>query len=435
MPIEVRLEFEKGAFCRVSLLPRRAAGMPPELAVEGSGFPPELLALQDEWYQDIILHDIGHLLKEGIEWAGVLPDGAVARFSFSGREVLVLARHGDVNGFVSAPRLVLGNEGEHVVLCVAERLSDVRSAISLTGSTEPTELNTDNGLPVGWVGLRGVRPQNPVEPSRDGDIMDALRPLPDVEIDLSGGIRIDRRTWLTGFPPTVKLLGDTSTVGVVTIDGKEATLSTEGGYVAPGWDSAGDHNVWCTSDSRSYEIRSGAETWEPWDAYAWSLGEATAAGTQSRPVICGALVRPPRFARVDSRPTVVPASNPILIGARPGEVEVCRPRSDVRAGFCIGFTSFEPIWALPANALHADKRTARVLLIGPLVSVNRIDPRSIAPARGARRRALPSGAHRWYSAILAASKKRLHTEPLRAEIAELWQGYCRCANALRRGWQ
>src|SRR5204862_7284775 len=68
LPIEVRLVFEKAGFCNVSLLPRRAAGMPLELAVRGSGTPLELLALQDDLYQDVTLPDIGRLLREGIEW-------------------------------------------------------------------------------------------------------------------------------------------------------------------------------------------------------------------------------------------------------------------------------------------------------------------------------------------------------------------------------
>jgi hypothetical protein len=434
MPIEVRLVFEKARFCRVSLLPRRAAGMPVEFAVEGSGCPPALQALQDEWYQDVMLPDIGRLLSEGIEWAGALPGGAAGRLSLSGRGIFVLSRHGELNGFVSTPRLVLGEE--HVVLCVAERLPDVRAAIALTESPEPTELNSDSGMPPGWVGLRGVCPKKPVAPSPGGDIIDALRPLPDVEIALIGGIRIDRQTWLTGFPPTVELLGDASTLGVVTIDGQEATRSSEGGYVAPGWDSAGEHTVWCTSTSRTYAIRSGAELWEPWDAYAWSLGEPTASGTQSRPAICGVLVRPPRVARSDSRPTVVAASNPILIGARPGEIEVCKPRGDVRSGLCVGFPWFEPIWAIPADALHCDKRTARVLLIGPPVVVGRGDEQSIVHGgRAARRRALTWGSHAWCSAVLAAGRKGLQTEPSRVEIADLWKDYKRYARALRRRWR
>jgi hypothetical protein len=125
MPIEVRLVFEKAGFCRVSLLPRRASGMPVEFAATGSGNPPELLALQDEWYQDVVLPDIERILKEGIEWAGALPDGRSARLSLSGRELYVLARHEELNGFVSTPRLILGEE--HVVICLAERIPEVRA--------------------------------------------------------------------------------------------------------------------------------------------------------------------------------------------------------------------------------------------------------------------------------------------------------------------
>ncbi|MDK2744417.1 MAG: hypothetical protein NDI90_16065 [Nitrospira sp. BO4] len=434
-PIELRLVFEKAGFCRVSLLPRRAVGMPTEFVVGGSGSPLELEALQDEWYQDVMRPDMGRLLREGIEWVGALPDGGAARLSLSGRGIFVLARHGELNGFVSRPRLVIGEE--HVVFCVAERLPDVRAAIALTKSPEPTELHADSGIPAGWVGLRGVRPQHPVAPSPDGDIMDALRPLPDIEIALTGGIRIDRQTWLSSFPPTIELLGETSMLGVVTIDGQKATRSPEGGYVAPGWDSAGEHTVWCTSATRAYAIRSGAEAWDPWDAYSWSLGEPTASGTQSRPAICGVLVRPPRDARADSCPIVVVATNPILLGARPGEIEVCTPRKDVRAGFCVGFPWFHPIWAVPADALHCDKRAARVLLIGPPAAVNRADQTSATHRSGCavRRRDLTRATHAWCEAILEASRKGLQAVPSRVEIAALWKSYKRYAKTLRRSWR
>ena len=436
MPIEVRLVFEKAGFCRVSLLPRRAAGMPVELAVTGSGDPPELLALQDEWYQDVVLPNLERLLRQGIEWAGSLPEGRRVRSSLSGRELYVLASHGAINGFVSAPRLILGEE--HVVLCVAERLSEVRAAIALTGSPEPTLLNSDSGIPSGWAGLRGVVPRRPIAPSPAGDILDALRPLAEVEIALDGGIRIDRQTWLSGFPPSVRLRGDTSTIGEVTIDGHDATLSADGGCAVPGWDSPGEHSVWCTSDSRTYAIRGGAEDWESWDAYTWSLGELGAGGTQSRPAICGVLVRPPRAARSDGRAIVVPASNPVLIGAGPEEIEICTPRSDVRAGLCIGFPWFEPIWAIPADALHCDKRTARVLLIGSPqpVAEGEQQPSARPGERRARfHRGRTRGAYAWYEAILTAGRKGLQTEPSRAEIADLWKTYKRCAKALRRSWR
>src|SRR5436853_6387304 len=105
---------------------------------------------------------LGHLLRQGIEWAGPLSVGQQARWSLSGREIYVLARHSELSGFVSTPRLTLGEE--HVVLCVTERLSEVRAAIAQTDSPEPTLLNSDAGIPAGWGGLRGVVPRTPISP-------------------------------------------------------------------------------------------------------------------------------------------------------------------------------------------------------------------------------------------------------------------------------
>ncbi len=436
MPIEVRLVFEKAGFCRVSLLPRRAAGMPQELAVSGSGDPPELLALQDVWYQDIELANVERLLREGVEWAGSLPEGRRVRWSLSGRELYVLTRHSELSGFVSTPRLVLGEE--HVVLCAAERLNEVRAGIALTGSPEPTLLNSDSGVPAGWSGLRGVVPRTPVAPSGVGDILDALRPLAEVDIALEGGVRIDRQTWLSGFPPTIRLRGDRSTVDVVLIDGRDATVSPKGDYSVPGWESLGDHTVWCTSDSRTYAIRDGAEDWEAWDAYTWSLGEVAVAGAPSCPAICGVLLRPPRGARPNGRALVVPSSNPILVGADPGEIVVCTSRSDLRAGVCVGFPWFEPVWAIPADAHHRDKRTARVLLIGSPKPAATRGQRGRARSRERRARVdrpRNSEADAWCTAILAAAGKGLQTEPARTEVTDLWKTYRRCAKALRRSWR
>jgi hypothetical protein len=197
----------------------------------------------------------------------------------------------------------------------------------------------------------------------------------------------------------------------------------------PGLDSTGDHSVWCASDSRTYSIRSGAEEWQAWDAYTWSLGELAAEGTRSRPGICGVLVRPPKVGRSDGRAIVVPASNPVLIGAAPGEIEICA-RSDMRGRLCVGFPWFEPIWAIPAHALLCDKRTARVLLIGSPHHVEEGKPPKTRPAERPSR-----GAHAWCEAILTAGRKGLSTDPPRAEIADLWKAYKCSAKALRRSWR
>lgn len=428
-PIEVRLVLERAGFCRVSLLPRRAAGMPSKFAVTGSGNPVELLALQDDWYQDVNLPDLGLLLKEGIEWVGS-HNGSRARLSLSGRELYVLAPHAELRGFVSAPRLTLGEE--HIVLCTEGRLPEVRAAIAIAGGPEPTLLDSNSGIPNGWCGLRGVSPCNPIAPSPGGDILDALRPLAEVTISLEGGIRIERQTWLCGFPPSIRLRGDSSNIGAVMIDNQSAAIRQDGGYVAPGWDSVGEHSIWCTSDSRTYAIRSGAEEWESWDAYTWSLGESDADDVQSRPAVCGVLVRPPKAARAGGHGIVVPASNPVLIGAVPGEIVFCTPRSDVRAGLCIGFPWFKPVWALPSDASHCDKRSSRVLLVGSLRSLKE-DKDEEGPQEGIRRRQARRAATEWTNAILTSGRKGLETEPSAAEVANLWKTYKRFAKARWRG--
>lgn len=435
LPIEVRLIFEKAGFCNISLLPRRAPALPGEITVSGSGDPPDLISLQDDWYQDVILPDTGALLRRGIEWKGHLADGRIVRWSLSGREIFVLCRHGDLNGFVSTPRLILGEQ--HVVLCTEERLQDVSREVEQTGSQEPHVLDTTTGIPQGWIGLRGVVPRMPVAASQQGEILDALRPLADVEIVLESGIRLERQTWLRGYPPRIRLRGDVEAIRNVVIDEREASLGPDGGYAVPGWDLPGQHQVWCASASRSYSIREGAEDWEVWDAYTWSMGDFSADSERSHPAICGVLVLPPRLGPVPEgrQGIVVPASNSILIGAEPGQIHACDVRGDVRAQTCIGFPWFDPVWAIPADTLRCDKRMARVLLIGDLRPAGgQESPRQanmiVQPQCAGRKHARRVEA--WTSAILAAGRKGLATEPPGTEVVSLWQGYKRHARAIRR---
>ena len=433
LPIEVRLVFEKAGFCRVSLLPRRAEGMPTVLVVTGSGDPPELLALQDDWYQDVVLPDTGQLLRKGIEWAESLPEGTRARWSLGGREIYVLAQHDDLSGFVSTPRLILGEQ--HVVLCVAERLREVRDAIALTGGAETAILESGSGIPTGWAGLRGVLPRKAVSASPDGDILDALRPLAQIEIALEGGIRIERQTWLRGFPPIIRLRGDAGAFGSVLIDGREATVSSRGGYEVPEWDSPGEHNVWCSSGTRTYAVRDGVEEWGPWEAYSWSLGELSRHVGPARSAICGALVLPPPKLPLSARSIVIPTSSAILVGAVPGEIEICVPRKDVRTWFCVGYPRFEPIWAISADLLWRDKSSSGVLLIGSPGSITagekewearKLNRLTRSPRKQRRKM------RAWCAAITVAGNKGLQVESNDTEIVGLWSMYKQRARTLRR---
>lgn len=433
LALEVRLVFEPGGLCRVSLLPQRAADLPQELLVSSMEGEVELAALQEDWYEEVSLSDVGKLLRTGIEWEAALPEGRTVRWSLSGREIYVLAPHDCFSGFVSASRLVLGEQ--HVVLSALERGADVLRAIEISGSPEPEVLSAADGMPEGWIGFRRVIPHKPVTPSLAGDILDALCPLADTEIVLKGGIRIGRSTWLKEYPPMIQLRGHDDSRAEVLIDGQGAEKDESGAYTSPGWDLPGDHSIWCVSASKSYSIGVGLESWEPWDAYAWSWGESQAEPEFSRPAICGVLVRSPRNVARGRRPAVRSASNPILIGTGVGEIEICRTPPGVRTNVAIGFPSFDPVWAVPADALHSDKRVAKVLLVGsPRLpeQASFASGADSAPKTKHARRERTLRARAWCSVILDAGRKGLQPEPNTAEISAVWKQYRRTAKLVWR---
>lgn len=423
--ISVRLRFEKGGYSKVSLLARRSPDYPAQLDVEGTGNPGRLFALQDNWFQDFISPGAGELLLRGAEWVAHLPGKQKARWTLSGREIYVLGKHEELNGYVSTNRLVIGEQ--HVVLCTEDRIQDVRSAIDLAGGSLADPLR-GKGLPDGWAAFSNVVPTKPVAASSTGEILDALRPAPEVELAFVGGIRIGRQLWLEHYPPRIRLRGDRASAGVVRIDGIEAAVDSSGSYVADAWEALGDHTVSWAAGTRTYTISRGAEEWAPWNAYVWPSTEDEQKVAAFRPALCGALVRPPPAAMPGSQPVLVPASNSLLLGRNAGEVAFCRERSDLGAAPSIGFPSFEPVWAVPQDALRSDKRSMHVLRIGkgaqaPVFTTHHQSMTS----RGATRQLAI-----WRDAILNAGRKGLTTEPSDVEAKVLWREYQAAAKALRR---
>jgi hypothetical protein len=412
------LRSQTGGLAVVSLLPRRRDGLPAAVEVAGAGPARlQLSALREDWYQEVLLPSIGSVLRQGAEWYADLEGGRL-RWSLSGRDLYVLGTSDDWSGYVSTPRLVLGDQ--HAVLCTKALLPQVEDLLRQCCGTLPQQFTAEDGLPEGWFGFRPVVPTQPLPLGTEPDILDALRPSPDVQIALRGGIRLQYGRWLAGYPPAIRLYGDLEHADPPVIDGVAATRLPDGSFTAPGWDSIGDHAIACAGQTKSYSIVEPEEGWEAWPAYAFSSGRG-----QKLPVICGALVTAAAANLTASPPAVLaPASNPILLGAEPGQIYRCPDRQDVRLPFSVASVPFEPVWALPADPIHADKKTARVLLMG----TPQLPRTRAAPERAARGK----NVLQWCRAILDCSRKGLAVEPADDQAGAAWRAF---RDLARRIWR
>jgi hypothetical protein len=425
---------ERGGFCRVTLLPRRTPEMPVEVEVAACSEPLALTQLQEDWFEDVHPADLGTLLRDGTAWTAALPDGRDLRWVLSGREVYVLSHHPQLSGFVSAPKVSLGEL--HVVLCTANILSDVTRVITEGGSPSPVILGSDAGIPDGWLGLQGVRPQIAISSTAEADILNVLRAEADLRIVFEGGIRIARSAWLLGHPPKIRISGQQAAGDTPSIDGKSAPPDAEGNLVAESADRLGQHSVSCGNISRIYSIVRGLERWEPWDAYCWSMGDLRLHERQRRPAICGPLVRAPFSAPNGTHVVLVPPSNELLLGAVPGEIELSDPRTDIGANKGIALPWFNAVWATPADILHCDKRNAKLLFVGDRSQLHTLQPgqqggtsSNVSPGTRKEhgRRVIA-----WCTTVLNAGRKGLQIEPIEDDIAALWLAYRRCAKSIWR---
>ena len=128
--------------------------------------------------------------------------------------------------------------------------------------------------------------------------------------------------------------------------------------------------------------------------------------------MCGPLVQL-NGAAASARIVTVPMSNPVLLGARPGEVFYCSRRN---VAHWTGYVPFAPIWALPAYPLTSNKASARIVQI------------SGAPVLSFR----GPGAVRWSNAILDAGRKGLRIEDESPASKALWSAYKKVARSIWR---
>lgn len=406
--IKVRVLFERGGSCNVSLVPERKPGLPDTIEVSDGLGSWQFAALQEDFYQDVTRDNIDSALRSGLELEQKPKRGAGARWSLSGRELFVLAAHSRLRGFVSVPRLVITDE-EQLVLCTNELRAAVAEVLGTIGCTNCTSFDESTGIPEGWILFRGVRPKVTVPVSGEDSIFNVLCPQPDIEIVLEGGIRFQHSDWLAGFPPRIRIRGNFD--APVLIDGGQAQRQSDGIFASPDWDRPGQHVVTCAGVSRSYSIVQPNERWEPWPAYSFPMSRASKGSA-----ICGAAILAGNSCKA---PPIlwVPRSNPVLLGANPGEVFRCRHRTDVTTDHWPVAVPFTPVWAVPIDPLHADKRVARIHLFGEAQRPPSIHRHIKIPTT------TPKQMLEWASEILNSGRKGLAIEPSSSEVRGLWREY------------
>ena len=412
--LRVQLVFGRGGVVKsLALAPDRRDGMPIEVEITGTQGELHLTELRDDCYEPVMLADASNALLQGVEWRG-RGDARRWRWVLGSRELYVLAPGDEfgLHGFVSTARLWLN--ARHVVLATKQLREEVLSALAKAGCATP-EISDDTtpGVPSGWLVFRDVMPTRAVPMRDDRDILNSLCPAHEIEPHYVGGIRLERNTWLAGFPPRIRFTGEFANGFQVKIDGHAAQPASDGAFEAPGWNSEGEHRLWFGDQAETYSLKTMDEAWEQWHAHDFGTGAA----------ICGA-----GTCQVDAtrqRQVRVPVSNLLLIGARPGEIFHCQSRNDVRCESILAMVSFMPVWALPLDPAHADKESAQILLFHPSEPLT--DIQMPVGNRAAIRKLRV-----WISAIREAGCKGLALAPADEQTKALWRRYRVMAKQLRR---
>ena len=306
-----------------------------------------------------------------------------------------------MSGFVSAPRVVIGQE--NAALCIEELGAEVVRLCAATGSTEPLEV-FGPGVPAGWRCFRRIEPKIPAAPETCEDLLLALVPLPHAVIDLSGGVSVNRSAWLSEHPPQFASWAVVAEPGEVMIDGQPASSSETGNWVAAGWDTDGSHTVAFAGLSRAYEIKPAPKSWKGWEAHV-------ANGL----TLCGALA-----TGHAGHPVFASGAGPVwLVGRVPGEI--VQAFHTQPTALAVATPDFEPVWAVP---VHSGRGRRRHLpqLIGHTAQPH------------AHYAGMPKHAVRLWCQVLreAARNRKPWPDPGHEATAELWMQYRQTARALWR---
>lgn len=396
---ELVVIFQPGGWdISLALLLHRGHAMADEIEVRLGPDSYDLGAISDDLFEPITIADPAAALAGGV--AAGSTGNPLVRWVRSGRSLHAFTARAGLAGFISVPRVVIGQE--NAVLCTDELAESVLRVCAAVGGGEHKEVSGP-GVPSGWRCFRGIRPAIAVAPEDCDGALLSLVPLPDAVIDLSGGISMSRSAWLSGYPPSIRILGAAALPGEVTIDGQPASSSEACDWISAGWDTVGMHTVRYAGLARTYEICQAPVSWEGWEAH-----------TGNGLVLCGALA-----TGSSGHPAFASAAAPLwLIGRTPGEI-VQALRGDA-SPFAMTVPSFDPVWAVP---VHTGRGHGHHLpqLIG----------RAAEP--GTVHAKMPRSAVRLWCEVLRGSVRNpRHWQDTAKEAAELWIQYRHVARALWR---
>lgn len=406
LELRIRAVCDRHGFCRFQVVGRRPEGAPGELEARGGRRTIVLSEVADDWYEIAELEDLPEVMEGGLRFCASEGEGDEVTWELRGRDLYVLAELRGVSGFVSTSRLSISEK--QIVVCRESRAKEVQTILAEAGCNGLQVRGRDFGAPSGWVFFGPVNPSRSIPQIPGDDILNVVRPIPDVEVRLDGGLWLRGSSWIAGYPPRIRVVGEMPSGTEVVIDGERATEHEEGIYATGSSASVGSHVVWCAGKSATYELCEWDVRWDEWKADGFA-----------RPV-CGAAVVP--SSAVQETLVSVPTSNPVLIGANAGEVFRCERRPGKRWS---GLVPFAVCWALPEDALHCDRSLRWVLLVNPVPPVQTVW--------------LPSGKKTartsillWCQAIRDCQQKGLAVAPADGACEELWRQYKQKAKAVWR---
>ena len=412
--LRLQLVFARGGTVKtLAVVPDRCQGMPSELELTGTQGKLKLIELRDDCYEPILLADIANALQQGIVWSWRGKEQSY-RWVLGGRPLYVLAPGDEfgLHGFISIARLWLN--ARHTVLATASLRDEVLAALANAGCVTIEVIDDQtSGVPSGWILFRDVMPSRAVPMRDEQNILNVLCPAHEIEPHFVGGIRLERNSYLAGYPPRIRLTGKLESGFQAMIDSQQVQVAHDGAFEAPGWDAEGDHQLWYGDRVETYSLRTMKEGWDSWHAHDFGIGAS----------ICGAGIY--MTEALNWHQVRVPATNPLLIGARPGEIFSCRAHHGVRSETVLAWVPFTPVWALPIDPIHADKHSSRLVLLDSLAPVTAND-------RAIQNRNAERALRAWIAAIKHAGQKQLALARENEDDKALWRRYRTLAKQLWR---